>query len=141
MGRFAVDETKAIAKRIKDRMEKIGLKDEGLAVLLGVTTDTIYKLLRGETVKRWLNLIKVSQALQTSPNELLGFDEHDTRSRLRKFLDASYRGLGLSPTQAQNYTTLFLEALDKPPDPEEPVPEDELLRLSIKIARLEFESR
>lgn len=136
---FDKAETDAIAKRIEDRMAKIEMTDDDLATLLGVTKDTIYKLKRGETIKRWINLIKLARALRTSPNDLLGFDGRDTRVRLQAFLMASYRGLGLSLVQAQNYAAIFLGALDKPPDPEEPVPEAELLRLSIKNARHESE--
>jgi transcriptional regulator with XRE-family HTH domain len=133
-------ETEAIAKRIKDRMDKIGVKHEDLAVLLNVTPDTISRLLRGETVKRWIYLAKVARVLRTSPNDLLGVVEQD-RARLKTFLDASYRGLGLSSKQAQNFATIFLEALGKKPDPDEPVPEEELLRLDIKNARIESGSR
>jgi DNA-binding Xre family transcriptional regulator len=133
-------EADALAKRIEDRMAELEIDELGLASLLGVTKDTIYRLTRGETVKRWIYLRKVAQALRTSPNDLLGFDAQH-RARMKKFLDASYRGLGLSTAQAQNYVTLFLEALDKQPDPDEPVPEEELLRLSIKNARLESDSR
>jgi DNA-binding Xre family transcriptional regulator len=127
-------EMDAIAKRLESRMAEIEIDEEKLASILSVTKDTVYKLVRGETVKRWVYLTKVSQALQTSPNNLLGFGEQD-RERLRKFLNASYRGLGLSPERAQNFVTIFFGALDKQPDPDEPLPEEELLRLSIKNAK------
>lgn len=138
---FDKSEADAIAKRIDDRMAAINMDEDGLASLLGVTKDTIYKLKRGATVKRWVNLIKLARALRTSPNDLLGFDGRDTRIRLQAFLQASYRGLGLSTAHAQNYVAIFLEALDKRPDPDEPVPEDELLRLDIKNAKREFDSQ
>lgn len=136
---FDKAETDAIAKRIKERMADVEMTDDSLASLLGVTKDTIYKLKRGETITRWINLIKLARALRTSPNDLLGFDGRDTRVRLQTFLEASYRGLGLQPALARNYAAIFLAALDKPPDPDEPVPEAELLRLNIKNARRESE--
>jgi DNA-binding Xre family transcriptional regulator len=138
---FDKAEAAAIAKRVADRMAEIGMGKEGLAAVLGVTEDTIHRLTRGETVKRWVNLIKLARALHTSPNDLLGFDGRDTRVRLREFLEASYRGLGATPALARNYSAIFLEALDKPPDPGEPLPASELLRLDIKNAKREFESQ
>lgn len=136
---FDKPETDAIAKRIDERMAAIGMTDDALASSLGVTKDTIYKLKRGETIKRWINLIKLARALQTSPNDLLGFDGRDTRVRLQSFLDGAFRGLGLPPAQARNYVAIFLAALDKRPDPDEPLPEHEILRLDIKNARTRFE--
>jgi hypothetical protein len=128
-------ETAAIARRIKARMEELEIDNPGLAQELQVTADTIYRLRRGETFRRWLNLIRLSRALRTTPNELLGFDGADTAKRLRPLLVAAFRGLGEKISDAEAYAKIFLGNLHKHPDPEESVPESDVLRIEIASAK------
>ena len=133
------DDERQIGDRISARMSEIGVGLPALAKTLGVTEDTIYKLVRGKTAKRWVDLIKLARALRTSPNDLLGYDAGDTRKRLERLLGAAFQGLGASPVQAQNYAEIFLEALDRPPNPQEPVGEADQTRIELAAAKRRFE--
>ena len=130
------DDTEAekIGERISARMDELKIEAPVLAKTLGVHQDTIYKLMRGETAARWVNLIRLSHALQTTPNELLGFDV-DTRPRLIRLLIGAFEGLGATVPQARNYAELWLEVLDRPPNPQPRVPESEELRIEIASAK------
>lgn len=132
------EEATRIGERIAARMQEIEMEVEELASILDKSTDTIYKLRRGETVSRWLDLIKLARTLRTSPNGLLGF-EGDTRGRLRRLLVAAFQGLGADSEQAQSYTRTFLEALDKRSNPDESVSEEGALRIEVAFAKRRFE--
>lgn len=128
-------EARQIGERITAQMQQIGKEPGTLAIELDVIDDTIYKLMRGETVGRWMYLIKVARALQTSPNELLGFDGQDVRRRLECLLPAAFEGLREKPLQARNYTRIVLEALDKPPNPDKPSEESDTVRTEVAFVK------
>lgn len=107
------------------------LQAKDLAGILGVNVDTVRKIFRGESVQKWVDLIRLSRTLRTSPNELLGFDGGDSRGRLERLLAGAFRGLGASPPKVRNYVQTFLEVLDKPADPQEKVDEEDILRIQI----------
>ena len=123
-----------IGQRISARMAELEIDVPTLARALGVSQDSVYKMMRGETVSRWLHLRRLAQALRTSPNALLGFDG-DSRGRLTRLLMASFEGLGSTAPQARNYTQTFLEALDKPPNPSASTPEQDELRIEVAFLK------
>lgn len=123
-----------IGKRISARMAELEIDVPTLAKLMRVSQDTIYKLARGETVSRWLHLMRLAQVLRTSPNAILGFDG-DSRARLTRLLVAAFEGIGASQAEARNYTQTFLEALDKPPNPQGLVTEQDELRIEVAFSK------
>lgn len=123
-----------IGKRIAARMAELESDVPTLSLALGVSQDTVYKMLRGETVTRWLQLTKLATVLRTSPNAILGF-EGNSRERLTRLLVAAFEGIGATVPQARNYTQTFLEALDRPPDPQATVLEQDELRIEVAFAK------
>jgi hypothetical protein len=132
-------EARQIGARIAARMSEIGVDRAQLANSLNLSEDSIYKLVRGDTVSRWVHLIMLARALRTSPNEILGFDGPDARPRLQALLEAAFQGLAIPEELAKSSTRIYFEALDKPSNPQSSVSEVDELRIEVAYSKRRFE--
>jgi len=63
-----------VGARIKDRMRQLGLTQVALAQRVGLSQPTIGRIINGET-RETTKLIELAQALETTPEYLVGDDE------------------------------------------------------------------
>ena len=128
-------DTEAIGRRVDERMAVLKMDARTLAKAIGVTEDTIYRLLRGETVKQWVRLAKIAGALRTTPNNLLGVDSPASRERQSELMSAAFRGLGLPEPLDRNLSEICLEALDTPPGLQSGVSDQDRMRIAAETLR------
>ncbi len=63
------------AEKLKERMDVLGISQGQLAKMVGVTQPAVQKWRTGEREPNFDMLLKICIALNTDPNELLGYDE------------------------------------------------------------------
>lgn len=77
-----------LAKRILSRRSELGMTQEALAALIGADYKKIWRYENGENKPSAEVLAQIAEALNTTPNWLLGFDDKsDLRSDERLMLD------------------------------------------------------
>ena len=132
------DLAREIGERIAGRMRQLELTPATVADATGVSTDAIYKLMRGETAKRWIDLLSLARVLRTTPNDLLGLNGAARHERLLGLLQAAFEGLGESTALARNYAQTLLELLDRPQNPQGLTPDLERLQIEFDILKRRF---
>lgn len=76
-----------IAKRIQHRRRELNLTQEELAAIMGVDTKNVSRYENGENKPSAERLADLANALNTTPNWLLGFNDDDLQSDERLMLD------------------------------------------------------
>lgn len=102
---------KQIGAAVRDARERLGLTRDALAMRVGVDAETIKKIESGERVKQWTRVADMAEALNTSPNELLGFPVASPEAlgtALRPILAA----FGHNPEDAESIARILLEAVE-----------------------------
>lgn len=102
---------KEIGAAVRNARDRLGMSREALAARANVDAETIKKIESGERVKQWTRVAEIAEALQTSPNELLGFPVASPNTlgmALRPIL-AAY---GHNPEDAESIARILLEAVE-----------------------------
>jgi transcriptional regulator with XRE-family HTH domain len=107
------DPAKDIGQRLRECRDVLDLSNRDLADRLRVEEQTVRNMLSGQGLVTYVKLAKRAQALETSPNEILGhvgaanFDE----SLLRAALLGAFEGSGLPRSAADELTDAVFDAL------------------------------
>lgn len=64
---------RAIGRRVRARRKLLKLSASEIAARVGQGEHTMLKIEQGENVVQWLQLARWARALETTPNDLLGF--------------------------------------------------------------------
>lgn len=70
-----VHEDDVIAIRVRERIEELGLTQREAASRSGITERMMWKTIAGQRRLRVAELVPLAKALDTTPNELLGWSE------------------------------------------------------------------
>ncbi len=100
-----------VGEMVRTVRERLGLSRIELADRLTVSEETVKKMETGERVKQWLKLAEVAEALETTPNELLGFPVVDPES-LGSALQPILKAFGHDPEDAESIARILLEAVE-----------------------------
>lgn len=136
-----LEEAVLIGARLGERIKEVGKSPEKLAEELGVTRDTIYRAVRGETVLSWLKLAKIANALKTTPNDLIGVVSSHNLDILELVLRASFTALSFPEEQASVFASIVLEAACKSPHRPSAITAEEYARIQIATANKIFGHR
>ena len=82
-----------------------------LAQRVGLDEQSIKKFENGENVKQWLRVAQLAEALQASPNELLGFSALSSEA-LESALKPILAAYGANPDDADSIARILLEAVE-----------------------------
>lgn len=108
------DQETEIGRRLKEAREAAGLTVDELARRLNVTPDAVQRLQRGESTVQWLKLKAIAEALNITPNDLLGLTSSYDKQVLRATMEACFEALGLSLPQASILAETVLEVVREP---------------------------
>jgi transcriptional regulator with XRE-family HTH domain len=108
------DRGEDIGARIAELRSLRDMTVEELASKMGVTTDAVQRLLRGESTAQYLKLIRMARALDTTPDTVLGFSEPDY---LKVVLAVCFDSLGLPADQVEPLAETVEQVLRAPPVP------------------------
>lgn len=100
------DVTKQMGFRIMTRRKSFNLTQEQLAEIAGVTPQTISAAERGKKALRPENIVRISSALQTTPNYLLLGQNQDTDKLILNAVDY------LTPQQHEHLRNIIHEYLE-----------------------------
>jgi transcriptional regulator with XRE-family HTH domain len=103
-----------IGARIRRLRKRRGLSVAQLASTLDLTDDAVRRMERGENVEQFLKLIRLSDALLSHPNEILGQRSSSDRELLQATLEACFQALGLSDIQTNLLAETIVEVLEAP---------------------------
>ena len=103
-----------IGARISELRQRTDLTVPQLAKRVGVTTDAIQRLMRGESVTQYIKLNRLARALNTTPNVILGFNDPGV---ILAALEACFDALGLPEDQASLLAETVGQVLQQPEIP------------------------
>lgn len=130
---------KEVGRRIASFAKRAGLNNETVAERLGMTEEGVKKLFNGSNVAGYVKLAKIARAIDTTPNEILGFTEQT--QDIEALLDAvrvSYEALGSSRAQAEGWVRAVVEAAQAPPLRSSDLDRRESARARAEIAFQQF---
>jgi transcriptional regulator with XRE-family HTH domain len=134
-----------ISLRIKQRMKSLGLTNRDLGERISLTEPSVKKLLSGGSSVQFVKLRRLAEALETTPNHLLGVSETDgssaerSRALLGAAIEAALRTLGdLKQEHAQALTQAILSIPDKPAIVSADLDEEAAARTRAEIAAQEY---
>jgi transcriptional regulator with XRE-family HTH domain len=139
--REILGDAELIGARLGERIKEVRTSPEKLAAELGVTRDTIYRAMRGETVLSWVKLARIANALKTTPNDLIGVVSGYNLEILESVLRASFAALSFPEQQARVFASIVVEAACKPPDQPPAITAEEYARVQITTAKKIFGCR
>lgn len=109
-------EAARIGARIAAARDRLGLSNEELGQRIGLALPSVKKLVGGEASTNFAKLITIAKALNTSPNELLGFEANASfpAEQLRGVLEALLASQGVEESRIRKLTAATLRALQAP---------------------------
>lgn len=131
----------AIGARLRAKIVEAKESPESIARALGVVNDTVYRMLRGETILSWLKLLRLAAILRTSPDDLLGIASGYNPDTLQSTLSAAFEAIGLPPEEARQYAAVVIAALDTPPSQRQGLSEGAYARIQIAAVKSLFARR
>lgn len=108
------DQGHLIGARVNELRQRADLTVPELAKRVGVTTDAIQRLMRGESATQYVKLIRLARVLNTTPNVLLGFNEPGV---IIAALEACFDALGMPEEQAVLLAETVGQVLQQPEIP------------------------
>jgi hypothetical protein len=130
-----------IGARIASRMAELKIDDSRLAYKLAVGIDSVRKYRAGSYLRQFVKLIEIADALQTTPNQLLGVGESapqppegqsaaSEREAFRGLLEAVVLALSELPLEeARPAAQAALELLDSPALRNTRIPQADIARI------------
>ena len=103
-----------IGLRIAELRDKAGMRNQDIAIALGVSENAAKKIVRGENTLGFVKLAKLAAALGVTPNEIFGEASEAVPSELWAAVQGSYEMLGLPPDEAFELAQLVREYVGEP---------------------------
>lgn len=131
---------KQVGNTIRSARERAKLSREELAERVGLDLESIKKIERGERVTQWLRVADFADALEISPNEILGYPIASAESlgmALRPIL-AAY---GANPEDADSIARILLEAVAVAQSSQGDEPQELRYRLAGQLAAAQSRRR
>lgn len=129
-----------IRKRLRDRATELGLSYAEIAGRVGVSEAAIKKLMTTHGLKNFARLSSLCQALEISPNALLGFNEEGALSEplLLAGMSISFEALGLPRSDADALAEIVLEAVHISTLGQQEIEPDAAVRLLVRAGASKF---
>ena len=103
-----------IGGRIRAFRERAGLSSSQLANRLGVTEDAVARMQRGESVGQFIKLIAMADALNITPNDLLGFEGHISDVEvIKSAIEACFEALGVSELESVALGRIIIAVIEQ----------------------------
>jgi transcriptional regulator with XRE-family HTH domain len=103
-----------IGHRIAELRDKAGMRNQDIAVALGLSENAAKKIVSGENTLGFVKLAKLAAALGVTPNEIFGEVSEAVPSELWAAVQGSYEMLGLSPDEAHALAEIVRELVSEP---------------------------
>ena len=103
-----------IGHRIAELRDKAGMRNQDIAVALGLSENAAKKIVTGENTLSFVKLAKLAAALGVTPNEIFGEASEAVPSELWAAVQGSYEMLGLSPDEASALVGIVQELVSEP---------------------------
>jgi transcriptional regulator with XRE-family HTH domain len=129
------DRAKAIGRQLRERRDLLDLSNQDLATRLNVEEQTVRNMLSGQGLVTYVKLAKLARALETSPNQILGFDEGDScdAAMVRSALLGAFEGCGLGADATKELADIFLESLRDSQKDASPADRGKILRGHLRL--------
>jgi transcriptional regulator with XRE-family HTH domain len=108
------NETLLIGRRITEALRNAKMTQQALADALGLSLPAVKKLASGNATIQYAKLKKLALALDTTPNQLLGFNERVPENGFIAATEGALRMMGLDSLQAAELAQLVCEVAEEP---------------------------
>lgn len=130
-------DSKSVGSAVRRARERHQWTRENLGERVGLSVEAIKKIESGERVEKWLQVANFAEALQTSPNDLLGFPVASAES-LGMALRPILSQFGYNPETADSIASILLEAVEAAQSLPDDGPEELRFRLAAQLAASRF---
>lgn len=102
-----------VGKRIQQRRKDLGMSADKLASLIGKNRATIYRYEKGDIENLPLDILEpIAEALQTTPQFLMGWEEKTAVENNSGFSEAKQKLFDLANECSEEEAERFLQVLD-----------------------------
>ena len=131
-----------LRERIRSRLDELGMSYAQLARITNKSEDAIKKMMTTHGLKQYVKLIELCRALDTTPNDLLGFSsiEPDATALLAA-IQVGLEAVGQPPNDAAALAEIIVTAANTASESHEEVPQDSAARLLVRAAVSRFRKR
>jgi transcriptional regulator with XRE-family HTH domain len=101
----------ALARALRARAQELGLSHAAIARRIGMSERRYAHYVNGRNEPDLATLVRIAKALQTSPNELLGFTAETKRSKRTLLRDRLSAAAGVMDDRQLEMTVVQAEAI------------------------------